>query len=197
MRHPASKALYEHWNSLRRESIIPDRNDLDPAEIGPILQDIFILGARPGGPWIYRVAGTRLSAFARRELKDETFDQWWRALDRKDARRISSGIAEDNVPLVGGVVGIAPDMANHDFELLLLPLRHGGRPGLRMLGGLFPSQTTANQIGVKIDELGLLSIRTLIPLASQAPVFGKPVADLGGALERRRSLRLIQGGAAD
>jgi hypothetical protein len=197
MRHPTSKALYEHWNSPRRESIIPDRNDLDPAEIGPILQDIFILGARPGGPWIYRVAGTRLSAFARRELKDETFDQWWRALDRKDARRISSGIAEDNVPLVGGVVGIAPDMANHDFELLLLPLRHGGRPGLRMLGGLFPSQTTANRIGVKIDELGLLSIRTLMPLASQAPVFGKPVADLGGALERRRSLRLIQGGAAD
>jgi hypothetical protein len=196
MRHPASKVLYEHWNSLRRGSIVPDRNDLDPAEIGLILQDIFILGAQPGGPWIYRVAGTRLSAFARRELKDEPFDHWWRALDRRDARRIVSGIAEDSAPLIGGVAGIAPDMTSHDFELLLLPLRHGGRAGLRMLGGLFPSQATSNRIGVRIDELGLLSIRTLMPVASQAPVFGKPVADLGGALERRRSLRLIQGGAA-
>jgi hypothetical protein len=196
MRHQASKALYEHWRSLRNGSAVPDRNDLDPAEIGSILQDIFILGARPGGPWLYRVAGTRLSAFARRELKDETFDHWWRALDRRDARRITSGIAEDNTPLVGGVVGIAPDMTSHDFELLLLPLRHGGRPGLRMLGGLFPSNVTANQIGVKIDELGLLSIRTLMPEASAGPVFGKSIADLGGALERRRSLRLIQGGAS-
>ncbi len=197
MRHSASKALYEHWNSLRRGSVIPDRNDLDPAEIGQILQDIFILGAQPGGPWIYRVAGTRLSAFARRELKDESFDRWWRALDRRDARRIVSGIAEDNAPLVGGVAGIAPDMTRHDFELLLLPLRHGGRPGLRMLGGLFPSQAAANKIGVTIEELSLLSIRTLIPLASRSPVFGKPVADLGDALERRRSLRVIQGGTAN
>jgi hypothetical protein len=196
MRHPASKALYEHWNSLSYGSAVPDRNDLDPAEIGAILQDIFILGARPGGPWLYRVAGTRLSAFARRELKDEAFDHWWRALDRRDARRIVDGIAEDNAPLVGGVVGIAPDMTSHDFELLLLPLRHGGRPGLRMLGGLFPSQATANRIGVKIAELGLLSIRTLMPVGPAAPVFGKPVADLGGALERRRSLRVIQGGAS-
>jgi hypothetical protein len=97
--------------------------------------------------------------------------------------------------LIGGVAGIAPDMTSHDFELLLLPLRHGGRPGLRMLGGLFPSQSTSNRIGVTIEELGLLSVRTLMPVASEAPVFGKPVADLGGALERRRSLRLIQGGA--
>jgi hypothetical protein len=196
MRHPASKVLYEHWSNLRHGSIIPDRNDLDPAEIGLILQDIFILGAQPGGPWMYRVAGTRLSAFARRELKDETFDHWWRAIDRRDTRRMLGGIAEDSTPLVGGVVGIAPDMTSHDFELLLLPLRHGGRPGMRMLGGLFPSQATSNQIGVRIDELGLLSIRTLMPVASREPVFGKPVADLGGALERRRSLRLIQGGAA-
>jgi hypothetical protein len=196
MRHAATKALYEHWSSLKRGSVIPDRNDLDPAEIGLILQDIFILGAQPGGPWIYRVAGTRLSAFARRELKDEPFDRWWRALDRQDARRITSGIAEDSAPLIGGVAGIAPDMTSHDFELLLLPLRHGGRPGLRMLGGLFPTPATANQIGVKIDELGLLSVRTLMPLSSEAPVFGKSIADLGGALERRRSLRVIQGGAA-
>lgn len=197
MRHNASKMLFEHWSSLRRGPIIPDRNDLDPAEIGVILQDIFILGAQPGGPWLYRVAGTRLSAFARRELKDEPFDRWWRALDRSDARRLLQGIAEDGAPMIGGVCGYGADSAKHDFELLLLPLRHGGRSGLRMLGGLFPSTATAARISVRIDELQLLSIRTLMPVAAGTPVFGEPVADIGGALERRRSLRLIQGGMAN
>ncbi len=195
MRHPATKTLYDHWCSLKRGTIIPDRNDLEPAEIGAILQDIFILGAQPSGPWVYRVAGTRLSAFARRELKDETFDRWWRALDRSDARRLIAGVAEDGMPMIGGVSGLGADQARHEFELLLLPLRHGGRTGLRMVGGLFPSPATAYQLGVQIDELSLSSIRTLLPVSEGTPFFGSPAADLGGALERRRSLRLIQGGA--
>ncbi len=195
MRHPATKALYDHWCSLKHGSIIPDRNDLEPAEIGAILQDIFILGAQPHGPWVYRVAGTRLSAFARRELKDETFDRWWRALDRSDARRLIAGVAEDGMPMIGGVSGLGADQTRHEFELLLLPLRHGGRPGLRMVGGLFPAPATTHQLGVQIDELSLTSIRTLLPVSEGTPYFGSPIADLGGALERRRSLRLIQGGA--
>jgi hypothetical protein len=196
MRHPASKLLYEYWCGLKRGPVIPDRNDIEPAEIGSILQDVFILGAQPGGPWMYRVAGTRLSAYARRELKDETFDRWWRALDRSDARRLIGGVAEDGVPMIGGVSGHGVDNVRHDFELLLMPLRHGGRMGLRMVGGLFPSSATAGRIGLQVDELHLLSIRTLVPLAEGTPFFGSPAADLGGALERRRSLRLIQGGVA-
>jgi hypothetical protein len=195
MRQTASRVLFDHWNSLRRGTIVPDRNDLDPTAIGPILQDVFILGADARGQWQYRVAGTRLSAFAHRELRDEPFEHWWRAVDRPDAKRLIGGLAQDSTPLVGGVTGAGSDHAKHDFELVLLPLRHGGRPQLRMLGGLFPSSATAGRFGLKIEDLGLLSIRTLGENTSGSRIFGQEPADLQASLERRRSFRVIEGGA--
>ncbi|MFN6337283.1 MAG: PAS domain-containing protein [Cyanobacteriota bacterium] len=39
MGHEATKALFAHWNEVRRGPAAPDRNDLDPALIGPLLAD--------------------------------------------------------------------------------------------------------------------------------------------------------------
>ncbi|MGL4634846.1 MAG: PAS domain-containing protein [Beijerinckiaceae bacterium] len=199
MRHDGSRALYEHWQGLCRGGMIPDRNDLEPSEIGHLLQDVFILGADFDGSWNYRVAGTRLSAFAGRELREEPFERWWRATDRVDAARMVSSVAQDASPLIAGVSAEGLDSKNYDCELVLLPLRHGGRNRLRLLGGLFPTAVTASKIGLRVEELGLLSIRMLdsnsktIP-AKTSSVFGKPATNISGLLERRRSFRLIDGG---
>jgi hypothetical protein len=196
MRHAATKALFAHWNEARRSPAVPDRNDIDPALIGPLLQDVFILGLDPASrSWTYRVAGTRLTSLARREMRDEPFERWWRANDRQDIKRLLAGIAEDSAPGIGGVSGSAADHAIHDFELVLLPLRHGGRAVTRMLGGLFPSPGTAKHMGLAIDEIGLMSVRTLLRQGVANPVFGSAPADLGTILDRRRAFRVIDGGA--
>jgi hypothetical protein len=196
MRHTATRALFAHWNEIRLGTAVPDRNDIDPALIGPLLQDVFILGLDPvNGRWTYRVAGTRLTSFARRELREEPFERWWRPDDRQDVKRLLSGIAEDGAPGLGGVAGNAPDHSIHDFELVLLPLRHGGRTVTRMLGGLFPSPAVARHIGLAIDDIGLTSVRTLLRSNAENPMFGAKPADLGTVLDRRRAFRVIQGGA--
>jgi hypothetical protein len=196
MRHPASKALFAHWSELKRGSIIPDRNDLDPAAIGAILQDVFILGAGHEGDWRYRVAGTRLASFAARELRDEAFESWWRLTDRRDTRRMTEGAGAGGMPLVGGVSGAGLDGASHSFELILLPLRHGGRLRTRILGGLFPAPSTVRRIGVRVSELNLISIRALGTANPDVPAFGQKPDDLEAILERRRAFRVIEGGAA-
>lgn len=194
MRHSASKALFDHWSSLRQGLFAPDRNDLDPITLGPILQDVFILGSDIQGEWHYRVAGTRLTAYAGRELRDESFLRWWRAADRLDAKRLVNS-SPDHAPLVGAITGMGADQQQHDFELLLLPLRHGGRPHLRMIGGLFPFPRTVTRMGICIEELGLTSLRSLIPGNADSPVFGREPGNLESILERRRAFRLIKGGA--
>lgn len=195
MRHVASKLLVAHWNEVRRGPCAPDRNDLEPSAIGPVLQDVFILGAESGGAWRYRVAGTRLSGFANRELRNEPFERWWAASDRRDIARMLDGVAADDAPLVGGACGHAGDEARHEFELVLLPLRHGGRPGQRMLGGLFPSAATARRLGLQVEEMGLVSLRALGRHGGDAPAFGRLPAGFEAAAERRRSFRVIEGGA--
>jgi hypothetical protein len=194
MRQKTTQALYDYWQTLCRGQIVPDRNDLDPSKLAPLLQDVFILGADHIGSWRYRVAGTRLSSFAGRELRDEPFERWWRSVDRLDANRLISGVANDSVPLVGGITGHGADQCNHDFEVLLLPLRHGGRNKLRMLGGLFPSTGTAEKLNLQIEDFGILSIRTLFSAGNQSPKFGTAPDNLDAIVDRRRALRVIEGG---
>jgi hypothetical protein len=194
MRQKTTQALYDYWQTLCRGKIIPDRNELDPSKLAPLLQDVFILGADHAGSWRYRVAGTRLSAFAGRELRDEPFERWWRSGDRLDANRLISGVANDSVPLVGGITGHGADQRNHDFEVLLLPLRHGGKSKVRMLGGLFPSGGTAGKLNLQIEDFGILSIRTLFSTNEKAPRLGMTPDNLEAIMDRRRNLRVIEGG---
>ena len=155
MRHQASRALHGYWDSLRNGQVLPDRNDLDPSIMGRLLQDIFILGKASDEGWIYRVAGTRLTSLAGRDLKDDLFQRWWKQEDRADITRMIRAVADEGVAMVGGVDGTDARGARHEMELLLLPLRHGGKARIRIIGGLFPSAKTAQQLGLSFDEIGL------------------------------------------
>jgi hypothetical protein len=198
MRHHASRTLHDYWDSLRRGPVLPDRNDIDPSIMGRMLQDIFILGRTPDNAWIYRVAGTRLTSFAARNLKDDLFLRWWRPEDRADITRTLGAVSAEGVAMVGGVDGTDPRGKRHELELLLLPLRHGGRAGSRIIGGLFPSAQTAQQMGLSFDEIGLLSLRSLSAVSAvDAPVFGQPRADIDTLVDRRKNWRVIEGGRID
>ena len=195
MRQVASRTLYAHWIDVKCGQASPDRNDLDPSALGAILQDVFILGAEPGGPWRYRVAGTRLAGFANRELRDEPFERWWSAADRRDLGRMLQRVVDEDAPLVGGAYGASIDQSRYEFELVLLPLRHGGRPGLRMLGGFFPAAGALRRHGLLVEEMGLVSLRPLHRQGEGAIAFGRARAGGDLAAERRRAFRVIEGGA--
>jgi hypothetical protein len=209
MRHHASRTLHDYWDSLRNGLVLPDRNDLDPAVMGRLLQDVFILGTineqTPASDpaWMYRVAGTRLTSFAGRDLKDDLFLRWWRPEDRADVSRTVRIVADESVAMVGGVDGTDAKGGRHDMEMLLLPLRHGGKTCIRIIGGLFPSARTAQHMGLNFAEIGLLSLRSLSAVnAPGAPVFGQPrydfaLHDFESANERRSNWRVIEGGRAD
>ena len=196
MRQFASKVLFTHWSEVKRGSGSPDRNDLDPSALGAILQDVFILGTEAGGTWRYRVAGTRLIGYANRELRNEPFERWWSAVDRRDLGRMLDSVVLEDAPIVGGAFGLCPNQVRNEFELVLLPLRHGGRPGLRMIGGFFPAPGTIRRQDLQIDEMGLVSLRALRRPGERPATFGKVTTDAQVVAERRRSLRVIDGGLA-
>jgi hypothetical protein len=194
MRQAQTKSLFEHWRSLCVDGAPPDRNDLDPSAIAAALQDVFILGRAADGSWRYRVAGTRLSAFADRELRNEPFTAWWRAEDRRDIARLLASTSEESAPAVGGISGLAVRGASHQVELILLPLRHGGQDGLRMIGGLFPTAETARRHDVRLSELSILSLRSIPEAMLPGESFGRPREGIEALVDRRVALRVIEGG---
>ncbi len=179
---------------MKRGQASPDRNDLDPSALGAILQDVFILGAEPGGAgataWRERV----WPASPTGSCATNRFERWWSATDRHDLGRMLQSVVDEDAPLVGGAHGTSADQVRYEFELVLLPLRHGGRAGLRMLGGFFPAAGTLKRHGLLIEEMGLVSLRALQRSGEGAITFGRatPAGDV--AAERRRAFRVIEGG---
>jgi hypothetical protein len=67
------QALLDYWIAKRGSRRCPDKSDIDPTEIGPLLANIILLDAAPpGGEFRYRLAGTRVTQMVGRELRGLT-----------------------------------------------------------------------------------------------------------------------------
>ncbi|MGL4242352.1 MAG: PAS domain-containing protein, partial [Beijerinckiaceae bacterium] len=158
--------------------------------------DVFILGRGPDGLWRYRVAGTRLSAYADRDLRGELFTGWWRPHDQIDVARLLAATASERSAIIGGVSALSDRKERHQLELILLPLRHGGQEGLRMMGALVPAPDTARAYGLRFGELAVVSLRSLAAVDVGSEPFGRPRSGIEELVERRHGLRVIEGGRA-
>ena len=74
MQTKAATALYDYWTRQRGEQALPLRSSIEPADIAPILPDVFILEHSRLHDPRFRLAGTRLCAQFARELKGTDFD---------------------------------------------------------------------------------------------------------------------------
>jgi hypothetical protein len=192
MKHAASRALFGHWNERRGLRALPERGDIEPAAIRTALGDTFILGAEPGEDLRFRLAGTRVCALFGRELKDEPFTALWDAGHQAAMHRLLATVREEEVGVVAGARGRTPEGFSCDLELLVLPLRHRGRSGRRMLGALAPLAVPVWLGSSRLDPPSLGSLRYLIEtLEPAAPLL--PVAPFGHE-QPRRDFVVYEGG---
>jgi hypothetical protein len=162
MKHPSTRALYDHWNERRGYRAAPDRADIEPGAIRRVLADTFILAfdANAGHP--FRVAGTRVCAAFGRELKGDAFIDMWDIDSQRLVRDLVAVVAHESVGAVAGARGRNSE-GELEFELLILPLRHRARTDARILGALAPVELPA-WFGVRtLDRLTLGTLRYLGP----------------------------------
>lgn len=192
MKHAASRELFAHWTERRGLRALPERGDIEPAAIRAALGDTFILGAEPGEELRFRLAGTRVCALFGRELKDETFTALWDAGHQAAMRRLVATVGEEEVGVVAGARGRTPEGFSCDLELLLLPLRHRGRSGRRVLGALAPLAVPVWLGSSRLDPPSLGSLRYLIePLEPAVPLL--PAASFAPE-QPRRDFVVYEGG---
>lgn len=153
MKHASSRILYDYWNTHRRGRAAPDRAEIDPAEIAPILADAVLLGASASGEMLFRLAGTRVCGLFGRELKGLGLASLFQSADRESVRALLADIGTEPMAAVAGLSGSIAEGVGADLELLLLPLRHRGRTDIRFVGTLAPIN--------RPYWLGVLPIRTL------------------------------------
>lgn len=188
MKHPTSRLLFSYWDGLRGKRPAPDRSEIEPGEIRQLLPDMFILEVGRGRAAEFRLAGTRLCALFGRELARSPFAGLW-GENAQEAAPLVEAVVKDGAGAVAGLVGRSGRGFEVALELLLLPLRHRGRTSIRMLGSL---SCATMPVWAGTDPLrGLSTSSVRVLQASERLAILDPNE---AALERRRRLKVVEGG---
>lgn len=138
MKTLSTQAVFAYWDGLRGSRSAPERGEIEPGAVRHALLDTFILENGKGG-LAFRLAGTRLCAMFGGELRDRTFASLWtEPVSRVEIMRMVDAVMDESAGAVTGLRASTAHGASADFELLVLPLRHGGKTHSRVLGALSP-----------------------------------------------------------
>ena len=192
MKHATTRMIFAYWDLLRGERAAPERGEIEPGEIRHVLGDTFILEAAPDGAAI-RLAGTRICALFGRELKGHAFASLWAANSTGDPQALLDIVLGDTAVCIAGLVGRTEYGEEMPLEMILLPLRHGGKPHARILGALTPLTVPA-WIGLRpLQGLATRSMRVIPgsgPMGAVSPEAPRPAPPEA----RRPALTLHRGG---
>jgi len=192
MKHPFTRRLFSYWNERRGTRSAPERSEIDPAAIPPLLADSFVLSFNPELDHPFRLAGTRLCSMFGRELKDAPFLGLWDAGDQPRMRELVTIVAEETTGAVAACSGTTDDNERIDFELILLPLRHHGDRRARMLG-MLAQYALPGPLGR--HPVGTLALGTVRHLDPTTEIHAAPALRLVSG-RGRGNLRVYQGGRA-
>lgn len=205
MQTKAANDVYQYWSSLRGRRRVPDRSDIQPAQIRHILPDLFILERAANGEIRFRLAGTRICTLFARELRGSRFDAMWSASQTNRLHRAAQDTMAQGLPLTLRAKAITGRSETLDTELVLLPLTSGEGPIDRILGAL---STHARPLWLDADPVNYLQLETLSPLdieaagnnAEEDALFSPTANDenrFSQTLRRVMHLRVLEGGRRD
>lgn len=185
MRHKDTITLYDYWKEIRRGRPAPERTEIAPQALGPLLGSVFILEEGNHADMIFRLAGTRLCAMWCEELKTRSFKGLFVAQDRIALERILRGVTNSHSMAVIETEARNRDGRSVQSEILLLPLEPG------MILGVWSPFSRPFWLGAHpVTELELSSIRLMDPDAGLAFLQNRPAVPVRSAeSEPRRAVR--------
>jgi hypothetical protein len=136
MQQTTSKQLYAYWDRVRNGRRAPQRFEIEPAKLAPLLPETFIAECAGSRDIRFRLAGTKICEQFGRELRGVEFLSLWQPGDQEALISLLRTVLTDAA--VGEVVFQAYTEENRQakFELVLMPLIHTGHTVNRLLGAI-------------------------------------------------------------
>lgn len=213
IQHRATRALYAYWNEIRAGRRAPRRLEIQPAQLGGLLLDTFVLERSDRSTFLFRLAGTRVSTWLGADLRRRNFLSCWGEADRAMLERHLSAISElgrvglftGEAYLCDGAAPGGPRAAAAPFELIVLPLMHTGQAIDRLLCLLVSLDETVSDGPRDGHGLKLLAAQEMWPEGVSRDPFAFPdpppalhpnVRTARIVRQGRRQFRVYQGGRA-
>lgn len=188
MKHATTRILFAYWDSLRGERAAPERGEIRPGSMRHVLADAFILANE--SDTTFRLAGTRICALFGRDLAGASFRGLWQKGDALEIRRVLGMVVDDTAGVLVGALATNVNGSHLPMEMVLLPLRHGGRTDTRMLGALSPATVPSWAGLVPLTKMEIRSLRII-----ETNLFCEP-AGIDALKEHRSQLVVHEGGLA-
>ena len=141
MKHPSTREFFAYWDERRGSARAPDRSEIEPGAVRELLGDIFVLSYDAASGYPFRVAGTRVCALLRRDLKDRSFSGLFTPDTRRAIEDIIAVVSEEMLAAVAGITATAQDGSPAQLELLLLPFNPRAHTPLSLTGLLAPFES--------------------------------------------------------
>jgi hypothetical protein len=203
MQQRTNQVLYSYWNDVRGERIAPRRFDVEPAQIGSVLAETFILECDEGADACFRLAGTKICETFGREFRGASFLGLLKTSDRAAVLEQLHEIQKQGVVVVLMAEAVVEPGKRVTFEMVLMPLVHSGASISRILGAITAVNPPAWLGTERLPELALVGHEQIWPDGRPFAIVEKfrqqptLVPELAGArLVRinRRSFRVLDGG---
>ncbi|MEM1365727.1 MAG: PAS domain-containing protein [Pseudomonadota bacterium] len=205
MKHENTKSLFEYWNKLRGDRLLPNRDEIQPSGLRNVLGDTFILQDEPRFEASFRLCGSNVNQIFCRELKGQRFLSLFPQEGRVPMQTLWRAVAEDRAAVLFGSVGTTASGKELHLETLLLPLGVSPTQGYRVLG------TTSSfehpyWLGVEaVKHQTIASVRIVMPddltrLGEETPGLASPEAPVaalrlaGKSARRYGHLVVVDGG---
>ena len=203
MKQRTIQTLYAYWNELRAGRVAPRRLEIEPARIGSILPETFMLERLDASTYRYRLAGTRLCEIFRAELRGTNLLDGWAEPDRAlIAHHLTAACERGAAVLITFEAG-AGATRRIQIEMILLPLMHANNAIERVIGATSPT-TSPHWLGHEhLTDKRLIRHELIWPdgrphsvverAGRQAPfrAAGSPARVVG---DERRNFRVLDGG---
>ena len=185
--HPGARKLLSLWMDLKGERAAPARGDLDLRQVPRQAPWLFIL--EPAGEaqrFTYRLAGTALCGFLRKEVTGSDILAGWGRFERGAIARALSTVTSRLQPAHFRLRYVTDRQQRIGADMLALPITARDGRTVHLLGGVFPH---ANPDIWHYDRLAPAD------LAAVRLFDGRP-ASLGArnGAQAPRKFRLISGG---
>lgn len=136
MRQRTSNLLFQYWDDVRGGRIAPNRYEIEPSKIAPLLPETFILEISDPDDYRIRLAGTRICDQLGRELRGCNLLDFWNLPDREGLSSALINVVTDGAVTIGSISAAHEDGRRVEFEMTLMPLVHAGSAINRILGCL-------------------------------------------------------------
>lgn len=136
IRQRTSSLLFQYWDGVRQGRIAPNRYEIEPSRIAPLLPETFIVETDRPGDYRIRLAGTRICEQFGRELRGCSLLEFWSLPDREGLASALRKVVNDGTVAVVLLSAAREDGHRAVFEMTLMPLVHAGPEVNRMLGCL-------------------------------------------------------------